>query len=139
MLAGTIVIALGLVMGFRPDGGAGGVFAAVGLVLVFSFSLSWVWTTLALLVRTPASLSLVSFVVQFPLLFASNVFVNPSTMPGWLRAFVDVNRVSGLVTTVRALMNGTATVGQVELVLLASAALVAVFAPLTMYLYGTKS
>lgn len=138
LLAGTIVIALGLVMGFRPDGGAGGVLAAVGLVLVFSFGLSWVWTTLALLVRTPASLSLVSFVVQFPLLFASNVFVNPNTMPAWLRAFVEINPVSGLVTTVRALMNGTASAGQIELVLAASAALVAVFGPLTMYLYRTK-
>lgn len=138
LLAGTIVIALGLVMGFRPDGGAGGVLAAMGLVLIFSFSLSWVWTTLALLVRTPASLSLVSFVVQFPLLFASNVFVDPNTMPGWLRTFVNVNPVSDLVTTVRALVGGTATAGQVELVLAASAALVAVFAPLTMYLYRTK-
>lgn len=138
LLAGSIVIALGLVMGFRPDGGAGGVLLAVGLVLIFSFSLSWVWTALAFLVRTPTSLSTVSLVVQFPLLFASNVFVNPNTLPGWLRAFVDINPVSGLVTTVRALMAGTATAGQVEWVLVASGALVAVFAPLTMYLYGTK-
>lgn len=139
LLAGTIVIALGLVIGFRPDGGAGGVLGALGLVLVFSFSLSWVWTALALLVRTAASLSLLSFVVQFPLLFASNVFVDPTTMPGWLRAFVGINPVTGLVTTVRALMNGTVTAGQVELVLAASAAVVAAFAPLTMYLYRTRS
>jgi ABC-2 type transport system permease protein len=112
---------------------------ADALVLVFAFSLSWVWTTLALVVRTPASLSGLSFIVQFPLMFASNVFVDPSTMPGWLRAFVTVNPVSLLVTTVRDLMHGTATAGGVGWVLLASAALVAVFAPLTMHLYRTRT
>jgi ABC-2 type transport system permease protein len=59
-------------------------------------------------------------------------------MPGWLRAFVDVNPVSRLVTAVRGLLAGTATAGQIGWVLLASAALVAVFAPLAMHLYGRK-
>jgi ABC-2 type transport system permease protein len=139
LLATAIVLALGLLMGFRPDGGVTGILLAAALVLVFAFSLSWVWTTLALVVRTPASLSLLSFVVQFPLMFASNVFVDPDTMPGWLRAFVNVNPVSLLVTTVRDLMHGTATVGHVGWVLLASAALVAVFSPLTMHLYRTRT
>lgn len=139
LLAATIVVALGLLMGFRPDGGATGIVLAIALVLVFAFSLSWVWTTLALVVRTPASLSALSFIVQFPLMFASNVFVAPDTMPGWLRAFVNVNPVSLLVTTVRDLMHGTATAGQVGWVLVASAALVAVFAPITMRLYRTRT
>jgi ABC-2 type transport system permease protein len=139
LLAAAIVVGLGLLMGFRPDGGATGVVLAVAFALVFAFSLSWVWTTLALVVRTPASLSALSFIVQFPLMFASNVFVDPATMPGWLRAFVNVNPVSLLVTTVRDLMHGTATAGQIGWVLVASAALVTVFAPLTMHLYRTRT
>jgi len=138
LLASTIVIALGLVMGFRPDGGLVGVLLAVALILVFAFSLSWIWTTLGLVLRTPTAVVMMSFLVQFPLTFASNVFVDPATLPGWLRAFVDVNPVSHLVTTVRNLMYGTATAGQVGSVLLASAVLVAVFAPITMRLYRTK-
>jgi ABC-2 type transport system permease protein len=138
LLASTLVIALGLAMGFRPDGGAIGVLLAVGLLLVFAFSLSWIWTTLGLVLRSPTSVTMVSFVVQFPLTFASNVFVEPKTMPGWLQTFVDVNPVSHLVTAVRGLMDGTATTGQVARVLLASAALLAVFAPLTMHLYRSK-
>lgn len=138
LLASTIVIALGLVMGFRPDGGLVGVLLAVALILVFAFSLSWIWTTLGLVLRTPTAVVMMSFLVQFPLTFASNVFVDPATLPGWLRAFVDVNPVSHLVTTVRGLMYGTATAGQVGSVLLASAVLVAVFAPITMRLYRTK-
>ena len=138
LLSSGLVIGLGLAMGFRPEGGAVGVLLAVALIVAFAFSLSWVWTTLGLLLRSPQSVTMVSFLVQFPLTFASNVFVDPATMPGWLRAFVDANPVSQLVSAERALMNGTATVTQVGWVLVAAAAVVAVFAPTTMYLYRRK-
>jgi ABC-2 type transport system permease protein len=137
-LAAAIVIALGLVMGFRPDGGVAGVLLAVALLLVFSFSLAWAWTALALVLRTPSSVSNVSLLLVFPLTFASNVFVQPRTMPGWLHTFVDANPISHLVTAERGLMHGTATAGQVAWVLVASAVLLAVFAPLTMRLYRAK-
>jgi ABC-2 type transport system permease protein len=137
-LAAVIVVAIGLAMGFRPDGGLAGTLAAVALLLLFSFSLAWIWTALALVVRTPSAVSNVSLLLVFPLTFASNVFVEPHTMPGWLRAFVDVNPVSHLVTAERGLMDGTATASEIGWVLLASAALVIVFAPLTMHLYRMK-
>jgi ABC-2 type transport system permease protein len=74
--------------------------------------------------------------VLFPLTLASNVFVTPHTMPGWLQALVRVNPVSHLVTAERGLMAGQPAAGQLAWVLLASAALTAVFAPLTAWLYG---
>ena len=40
-----VVIGLGLILGFRPEAGLSGVLLSLGLVLVFAFSLSWVWTT----------------------------------------------------------------------------------------------
>ncbi len=135
LLAATIVIALGLVLGYRPDGGVVGVAAAVGLVLVFAFGLSWIWTMLGLVLRAPSAVNNLSLLVLFPLTLASNIFVDPRTMPGWLQAFIDVNPISHLVTAARGLMAGTATAGQVGWVLAASATLTAVFAPLTMHLY----
>lgn len=135
LVASAIVIAVGLAMGFRPAGGITGVLVAVAIVVVFSVSLAWVWAAIGLVLRSPAAVSTLSFVVQFPLVFASNVFVDPKTMPSLLHAFVDVNPVSLLATTVRRLMAGTATGPDVGWVLLASAAITAVFAPLTMRLY----
>jgi hypothetical protein len=81
----------------------------MALLLVFSFSLAWAWTALALVLRTPGAVSNVSLLLVFPLTFASNVFVDPHTMPGWLRTFVDANPVSRLVTAERRLMDGSAT------------------------------
>jgi ABC-2 type transport system permease protein len=137
-ISATIVAALGLLMGFRPEDGAAGVLLAVGLLLVFSFALAWVWATVALAVRSPNAVTTTSLLIVFPLSFASNVFVDPATMPGWLRAFVDVNPVSHLVTAARGLMAGNADSGEVLYVVVAAAVLTAVFGPLTMHLYGRK-
>jgi ABC-2 type transport system permease protein len=138
LLASALVIALGLTLGFRPGGGVPGVAAAVGLVLVFASALSWVWTALGLVLRAPSAVNNLSLLVLFPLTLASNIFVDPVTMPGWLQAFIDVNPISHLVTASRALMAGTATLGQVGWVLAASAVLTAVFAPLTTHLYRNQ-
>jgi ABC-2 type transport system permease protein len=138
MMASTMVIVLGLVLGFRPDGGVLGVLLSVALLLVFSFGLSWIWTALGLVLRTPNSVMGVSMMVLFPLTFASNIFVDPRTMPPWLEAIVGANPITHLATAVRGLMHGTATAGQIGWVLLTSGVLVAVFAPLTMYLYRNK-
>lgn len=135
LVASTIVIAVGLAMGFRPGGGVSGVLLAVTIVIVFSVSLAWMWAAIGLVLRSPTAVSTLSFVVQFPLTFASNVFVNPKTMPGWLHAFVDVNPVSQLTTTVRHLMAGTASGVEVGWILVAAAAISAVFAPVTLRLY----
>ena len=138
LLASTLVIGLGLLMGYRPGGGAAGVLAALGLVLTFAFGMGWIWTALGLVMRSPRAIMSVGLTVLFPLTFVSNVFVAPSTMPPWLRTFVDVNPISHLVTVERGLMNGTATAAQIIWVLAASALLTAVFAPLTMRLYRNK-
>ena len=120
------------------DGGVLGVVAAVALVLSFAFGLSWVWTTLGLVLRAPSAVNSLSLLVLFPLTLASNIFVDPATMPGWLQAFIDVNPISHLVTAARGLMGGTATAGQVGWVLAAAATLTAVFAPLTTHLYRNQ-
>jgi len=138
LLAAGLVALLGVAIGFRPAGGATSILAGIGLLLVFALALSWAWTTLGLLLRTPQAVTSAATVVLFPLTLASNVFVAPPTMPGWLQAFVSVNPVSHLVTAERALMAGAPAGGQIAWVLLASTILAAVFAPLTAWLYGRQ-
>jgi ABC-2 type transport system permease protein len=138
VLAGTVIVVLGVVLGFRPDAGVGGVVAALALVVVFAFGLSWVFTTLGLLLRSPNAVMNAGFMGIFPLTFLSNVFVDPDTLPAGLKAFVDVNPISILATASRGLMNGTAEAGDIAVVLGTAAVLTAVFAPLTTRLYRTR-
>jgi ABC-2 type transport system permease protein len=137
-LASAIVLVLGLVLGFRPEGGVVGVLLSVLLLLVFAFSVSWIWTMLGLMLRTPNSVLWASTLILFPLTFASNIFVDPKTMPGWLETAVGFNPITHLVTAARGLMSGTVPAGQIGWLLVACAALIVVFAPITMYLYRNK-
>jgi ABC-2 type transport system permease protein len=137
-IASVMTIALGLILGFRPDGGFVGVVLGVLLLLVFAFSLSWIFTILGLLLRTPNAVMGVSMMVLMPLTFASNIFVDPSTMPAALQRFVEINPVTHLVTAVRGLMAGQPDSGEIVWVLVASVVLTGVFGPITMRLYRTR-
>jgi ABC-2 type transport system permease protein len=135
VLAGTIVIVLGLILGFDAEAGVGGLLAALALVVVFAFGLAWVFTTAGLILRSPNAVLNSGFMALFPLVFLSNVFVEPQTLPTVLEAFVDINPISHLVTAERGLLAGTASVGDVAIVLAEAAVLSVVFAPLTVRLY----
>ncbi|HYE57630.1 MAG TPA: ABC transporter permease [Rhodothermales bacterium] len=133
-----IALTVGLVMGFRPPTGVTGVVLSILLLDLYAFGIGWVFTTVALVVRSPSTVMTLSWLVLMPLTFASNVFVDPATMPGWLQAFVSVNPVALLVTAVRGLMAGTATLEMIGMALLAPAIVAAVCAPLAMVLYRRK-
>jgi ABC-2 type transport system permease protein len=135
LVAGTVIIVLGVVLGYRPGAGVPGVLAALALVIVFAFGLSWVFTTLGLLLRSPNAVMNAGFMGIFPVTFLSNVFVEPETLPSALEAFVNVNPISVLATASRGLMEGNAEAGDIAIVLATAAALTAVFAPLTTRLY----
>jgi ABC-2 type transport system permease protein len=138
LLAGTVIIVLGVALGFRPAAGVGGVVAALALVIVFAFGLSWVFTTVGLVLRSPSAVLNAGFTAIFPLTFLSNVFVEPKTLPGALEAFVAVNPISTLATASRGLMAGTADGTDILVVLATAALLTAVFAPLTTRLYRRR-
>ena len=137
-LGSLVVITLGVVLGFRPDGGPIGVVLAIALLLIFCFSVSWVWSFIGLKMQTPESVMQMSMTALFPLTFASNVFVDPSTMPGWVQAFVKVNPITHLTSAARALVHGGPLGSELAWVLGWSALLVAIFAPLTMRLYNAE-
>lgn len=135
LIAATIILTIGLALGYRPEAGIAGVAAAFVLLVVIGFGMGWVFIVLGLLIRTPTTVMTLGFSFLFPLVFASNIMVDPATMPAWLRAFVDVNPVSLMTTAMRGLMGGGASPGQIALALLAPAVLTLVLAPLTLWLY----
>ncbi|MGQ0536699.1 MAG: ABC transporter permease [Methanobacteriota archaeon] len=135
LLAALVVILLGLILGFRPEAGPVGVAAAIGLVLLFAFSVSWIWIIVGMMVKTPESVMTTSFLLIFPLAMVSNIYVDPATMPGWLQTIVAANPVTHLVTASRGLMHGGVLVSDVLWVLAATAITTAVFAPIAFRMY----
>ncbi|WP_020119436.1 ABC transporter permease [Streptomyces canus] len=137
-IASVVMLVVGLVIGYRPDGGVGGVAAGIALLVVFSFAFSWIWTMFGLLLRTEKSVMGVSMMVIFPLTFLSNVFVDPRTMPGWLQAFVNNSPITHLSSAVRELMAGDWPADEIAWSLGWAGLFVAVFGPVTMRLYNRK-
>jgi ABC-2 type transport system permease protein len=135
LIAGGIILGIGLVLGYRPEAGLPGVVASFLLLLAIGFGVGWVFIVLGLLIRTPMTVMTIGFTVLFPVVFASNIMVDPATMPDWLRGFVEVNPISLMTTAMRGLMAGTATLGQIGLALIAPVVLTATLAPLTLWLY----
>jgi len=134
-IAGLIILTIGLILGYRPEGGTVGVAGAFLLLFTIGFGVGWIFLVLGLLIRSPMTVMTFGFTLIMPLTFASNIMVRPETMPGWLEAFVVRNPVTHMATAIRGLMNGTATMPDVLLALAAPLVLTLVLAPVTLWLY----
>lgn len=134
-VASALIIGLGLLIGFRPEGGVIGVLLAFGLVMVFAVALSWIWIIFGMKVKTPESVMTTSFVFLMPLTFASNIFVGLETMPPWLQALVRHNPVTHLTNASRGLMHAKPVGSDVLWVLAASAVIVSIAAPVALRMY----
>ncbi len=139
-IATTLTFVMGAIMGYDNVGRhIGDVLIAGLLVIVVSWSVSWIFALLGMIARTASSVQGISLIILFPLTFLSNAFVPSTTLPDWLRAFVDVNPISHLVTAVRQLVNNQVIGGDFWITLVGAAVIVAVFAPLTVRAYMRKA
>lgn len=130
---------LGLLLGFSPGAGAAGALLAYLLVMFYAFCLCWIFACIGIVVQKTETLTTMSYIVLYPLMFTSNVFADTSTMPAWLGRIVDYNPVSLASAAARGLMHGTleapvmlTTLGGLGLILI-------VFMPLTFRLYLQKT
>ncbi|HEV7804585.1 MAG TPA: ABC transporter permease, partial [Solirubrobacteraceae bacterium] len=102
----ALMVALGLLVGFRFHDSAPRIAAGFGILLLFGYACSWLFTLLGLVVRNLETASMAGFLLSFPLVFASSIFTATVTFPGWLRAFADAQPVSQVANALRALTQG---------------------------------
>ena len=137
-IAALFTFGIGLLIGYRPEGGVLGVLGAIVLVVVSGWSLAWAFTFVGTIARSAQAVQGISMMIMFPLTFLSNAYVPVQTLPGWLAAFVRVNPISHVVSATRDLANHGAVTGEVGWALLGCAAVIAVFAPLSLWSYQRK-
>ncbi|MBW3603599.1 MAG: ABC transporter permease [Actinobacteria bacterium] len=134
----VIMTVVGLIIGFRPQ--ALGLLGAIAIVVAFGFAMSWIYAVVGLSAPNSETAQAASFVVTFPLVFASAVFIPPTTMPDWLRVFAEHNPITHVAEASRALATG---IGDVTGPLLWSLAWIAglllVFVPLAVNRYRKMS
>jgi ABC-2 type transport system permease protein len=143
----VVLVATGLLVGWRIHNGFTDALLAFGLSLLFAFAMTWAGACAGMLLRSPEAAQAMGFIVFLPLSFVSNAFVPTQGMPGWLRTFANWNPMSAVAASCRALFGGPNPAKSVavwpmqhpELAVIAwSAALIAVFAPTAVHLYRRK-
>jgi len=133
-----VVILMGIVgflVGFRYTSGLGDFLLGMLLVLVFGYALSWVFAMVGIAVKDPETAQAAAFPILAPLVFASSVFVPIGTMPGWLQAFAENQPVSLTASAARHLMIATPAGNDLLWSSVWIVGIVAVCAPLSVWLY----
>ena len=138
ILVVALMTGVGFAVGFRIHNGVGGLFAGMLLVLLFGYTMAWVFATLGLAVGDPESAQAAAFPVLAPLVFASSAFVSVDTMPGWLQPFAHHQPVSVTASAVRALVLGGPTATYLWQSLAWMAGILLIFAPLAVRLYRRR-
>ncbi len=143
----AVLMISGLAVGWGVNSSIPEFLAAVGLLLLFTFAMSWIGVWLGLSVPSVEVAQQVSFTVIFPITFVSNAFVPIATLPDWLQPFAEWNPVSTLTAATRELFgnpNPFATDNlpsqePILVTLIWIVVIVAVFAPLGVRKYRQTS
>jgi ABC-2 type transport system permease protein/oleandomycin transport system permease protein len=131
----VVMLAIGFAVGFRTHTNAPMVVAGIAVMVLFGFALAWLFALIGLSVTNGEAAQAAAFPLLAPLAFASNLFVDPSTMPGWLQPWARHQPVSATADAVRACMLGGETRGAVLTALAWSAGIALVLGPIAVRRY----
>ncbi|HEY6415411.1 MAG TPA: ABC transporter permease [Acidimicrobiales bacterium] len=131
----VLMTGVGLLVGFRIHGGVPAYLAALALVLLFTYALSWLAATVGLGASNGEAAQAALFPLVFPLVFASSAFVDTSFMPGWLQAFANHQPVTVTIDAARNLVLGQPVGWSVVGSIAWSLGLIGVFGPLAVRRY----
>src|SRR5215831_10763796 len=146
MLGIVVLIGTGLAIGWRIHDGLGEALLAVGLSLLFAFAMTWAGACAGMVLRSPEAAQQLGIII-LPLTFVSNAFVPTQGMPSWLQTVADWNPMSAIASSCRSLFGGANPAASIQAwpmqhpelaVLIWSVGLIAVFAPVAVYLFRRK-
>jgi ABC transporter DrrB family efflux protein len=131
----TIMVAVGLAVGFRFHSSPLEVVAGIGLMLLFGYAFSWIFAYCGLVASSGESAQAIGFIVIFPITFISSAFVPVDSMPSWLQPIAENNPFTTVVDAMRALWVDAPAGNDIWGAVLWSVGLIAVFAPLSVARY----
>jgi ABC transporter DrrB family efflux protein len=131
----TIMVAVGLIVGFRFHSSPLEVVAGIGLMLLFGYAFSWIFAYCGLVASSGESAQAIGFIVIFPITFISSAFVPVDSMPSWLQPIAENNPFTTVVDAMRALWVDAPAGNDIWGAVLWSLGLIAVFAPLSVARY----
>jgi ABC-2 type transport system permease protein len=135
----VVMLLVGLLIGFRAQANLVEWLAIAGILLLFTFAFSWLMAILGIFAKSIEAVQWLSFVIIFPLTFASSAFVPTEGMPKYLEAFAANQPITQVIAAVRALILGTPVGNHAWLAVIWSLGIIAVAVPLASYMYKHKT
>jgi len=134
-----LMIVVGYLVGFSFQAGVLSALGCVAIIAAWGIALSWIFAFVALVVRGAESAQTAGFVILFPLVFASSVFVPVSTLPSWLEPIAKASPVTLTADTARSFALTSGVPDSLWKSLAWIVAIVAVFVPLSVWRYRRMS
>jgi ABC-2 type transport system permease protein len=135
LISGCLILLFGYILGFRSDAGLPAFIISFFIMIFFSMSISWIFIIMGLTMRTPSAVMSLGWLILMPLVFLSNIFADPATMPKWLQTFISYNPLAWQVEAVRGLLGGNASGKAIFSALGASLGISILLFPLTVWFY----
>ncbi len=139
VIQSLIMVGVGLLVGFRPQANVQEWLAIVGIVLIFTFAMSWVAAILGLIAKSVEAVQWMGFFLIFPLTFASAAFAPTQSMAKGLRVFAENQPVTHIIEVIRALMNGTPVGNHAWIALVWCVGVIVLAIPYAAYLFRKHS
>jgi ABC-type multidrug transport system permease subunit len=131
----VVMLAVGLLVGFRFSTNVPEVIAGIALLLLIGYAFSWIFAFIGLISSSPEAANAYGFTLIFPLTFVSSAFVPVDSMPSWLQPFAEHNPITSMVDATRALFLGTPAGNDIWLSVLWSLGIIVVFGALSVWRY----
>jgi ABC-2 type transport system ATP-binding protein len=135
VISSLFLLIFASMIGFRLEASPIYVAGSIALVIFFSLSLSWFFVIMGLIMRSVSAVMSTSWLILMPLVFMSNIYADPATMPDWLQTFISFNPVSLQVDAVRSLFSGSFDSALITKALSVSLLISVIFAPIAITLY----
>jgi ABC-2 type transport system permease protein len=138
LISAIVMIGVAFLVGFRPSASFTEWLMIVGILLLFTFAMSWIAAIMGLLAKSVEAVQWMGFLIVFPLTFASAAFVPTETMPAALRVFAENQPVTHVIEAIRALMTGSPLQNHATAAIIWCLAITVCAIPLAAKLFRTR-
>lgn len=135
----AVMIVTGLVFGFRPDADFGAWMGIIGILVLFTLAFSWISAIMGVVAKSVEGVQWMSFLVVFPLTFASGAFAPTETLAAWIKPFAENQPITHVIEAVRALMLGQPVGDSAWLAVAWCVASIIIAMPLASWLFKRKT
>ncbi len=138
MISTVVMIVVGLIMGFRSSASFYEWLIIIGLIILFTITFSWIAAIIGIMAKSVEAVQWLTFIIIFPLTFASSAFVPTEGMNKFLRTFAENQPITHIIEAIRSLMLGMPVGNSVWLSVVWCLATLVIVLPLASRLFARK-